>query len=40
MSQKQWVEIDVSQKCLEVYVRPTGKLFQVKNDEQGILPSK
>lgn len=36
MIQQQWVGIDVCQKWLDVCVRPTGKLFQVTNDEQGI----
>ena len=36
MEQQQWVGIDVCQKYLDVYVRPLGKLFQVKNDEDGI----
>jgi transposase len=37
MSEQQWVGIDVCQKYLDVYVRPTGKLFQVTNDEVGII---
>ena len=28
--------IDVCQKYLDVYIRPSGKLFQVTNDEKGI----
>ena len=36
MSEKQWVGIDVCQKYLDVYIRPSSKLFQVKNDEIGI----
>ena len=36
MEQQQWVGIDVCQKYLDVYVRPEEKLFQVKNDEDGI----
>ncbi|MCC0179199.1 IS110 family transposase [Waterburya agarophytonicola K14] len=36
MSKKQWVGIDVCQKNLDVYVRPSSKLFQVTNDEIGI----
>lgn len=36
MSAKQWVGIDVCQKYLDVYIRPSGKLFQVTNDEAGI----
>ncbi len=36
MEQQQWVGIDVCQKYLDVYVRPVEKLFQVKNDEDGI----
>jgi transposase len=31
-----WVGIDVCQKYLDVYIRPSGKLFQVTNDEVGI----
>ncbi len=37
MMEQQWVGIDVCKKCLDVYVRPTGKLFQVKNDDAGII---
>ncbi|MGL5794108.1 MAG: IS110 family transposase [Waterburya sp.] len=37
MSEKQWVGIDVCQKYLDVYIRPLEKLFQVTNDEVGIL---
>ena len=36
MSDKQWVGIDVCQKNLDVYIRPSSKLFQVRNDEIGI----
>lgn len=36
MNEKQWVGIDVCQKCLDVYIRPSDKLFQVANDEVGI----
>ena len=36
MSEKQWVGIDVCQKYLDVYIRPSGKLFQVTNDRVGI----
>lgn len=36
MSKKQWVGIDVCQKYLDVYVRPSEKLFQLTNDEVGI----
>ena len=36
MSEKQWVGIDVCQKYLDVYVRPSSQLFQVTNDEVGI----
>jgi transposase len=36
MSEKQWVGIDVCQKSLDVYIRPSEKLFQVTNDEVGI----
>ena len=36
MSEKQWVGIDVCQKSLDVYIRPSSKLFQVTNDEVGI----
>ena len=31
-----WVGIDVCQKFLDVYVRPTGELFQCSNDQTGI----
>ena len=34
--EKQWVGIDVCQKSLDVYIRPSSKLFQVTNDEVGI----
>jgi transposase len=34
--EKQWVGIDVCQKYLDVYIRPSSKLFQVTNDEVGI----
>ena len=36
MEQQQWVGIDVCQKYLDVYIRPSAKLFQVTNDEFGI----
>ena len=36
MSEKQWVGIDVCQKYLDVYLRPSNKLFQVTNNEVGI----
>ena len=36
MSEKQWVGIDVCQKSLDVYIRPSSKLFQVTNDRVGI----
>ena len=36
MGEKQWVGIDVCQKYLDVYVRPSSQLFQVTNDEVGI----
>jgi len=36
MSEKQWVGIDVCQKSLDVYIRPSSKLSQVTNDEVGI----
>lgn len=36
MSEKQWVGIDVCQKYLDVYIRPSEKLFQVTNNEVGI----
>jgi transposase len=36
MSKQQWVGIDVCQKYLDVYIRPSDKLFQVTNDEVGI----
>ena len=36
MSEKQWVGIDVCQKSLDVYIRPSQKLFQVTNNEIGI----
>jgi transposase len=36
MSEKQWVGIDVCQKYLDVYVRPSSRLFQITNDEVGI----
>lgn len=34
--EQQWVGIDVCQKYLDVYVRPSAKLFQLTNDEFGI----
>lgn len=34
--EQQWVGIDVCQKYLDVYIRPSGKLFQLTNDEFGI----
>ena len=37
MSEPQWVGIDVCQKYLDVYIRPSSKLFQVSNDEVGII---
>ena len=36
MIEQQWVGIDVCQKSLDVYIRPSSKLFQVSNDEVGI----
>ena len=36
MNEKQWVGIDVCQKNLDVYIRPSSQLFQVTNDEVGI----
>ena len=36
MSKKQWIGIDVCQKNLDVYIRPSSQLFQVTNDEVGI----
>jgi transposase len=36
MREKQWVGIDVCQKSLDVYLRPSSKLFQVTNDQVGI----
>ena len=35
-NEKQWVGIDVCQKSLDVYIRPSEKLFQVTNNEIGI----
>lgn len=37
MDEKQWVGIDVCQKYLDVYIRPLEELFQVTNDEVGII---
>lgn len=34
--QLQWVGIDVSKASLDVYLRPSGKQFQVKNQTTGI----
>ena len=34
--EQQWVGIDVCQKYLDVYIRPSGKLFQLTNNEFGI----
>ena len=36
MSEKQWVGIDVCQKYLDVYIRPSGKFFQETNNKVGI----
>ena len=36
MNEKQWVGIDVCQKNLDVYIRPSSQLFQVTNDKVGI----
>ena len=36
MNKKQWVGIDVCQKYLDIYIRPSGKLFQETNDWAGI----
>lgn len=36
MGEQQWVGIDVCQKSLDVYIRPSQKLFQVTNNEIGI----
>ena len=36
MSKEQWVGIDVCYRSLDVYIRPSGKFFQVTNDEVGI----
>ena len=35
-NEKQWVGIDVCQKSLDVYIRPSEKSFQVTNNEIGI----
>ena len=37
MDQQQWVGIDVCQKSLDVYVRPSSKIFQLENNERGIV---
>jgi transposase len=34
--EQQWVGIDVCQKYLDVYIRPSAKLFQLTDDEFGI----
>jgi transposase len=34
--QPQWVGIDVSKANLDVYLRPSAKQFQVKNQDSGI----
>ena len=31
-----WVGIDVSKRCLDVAVRPTGETFSMDNDDTGI----
>jgi transposase len=31
-----WVGIDVSKRCLDVAVRPTGESFSIDNDDTGI----
>ena len=36
MNEKQWVEIDVCQKYLDVYVCPSSQVFQVTNNEVSI----
>lgn len=36
MKEQQWVGIDVCQKYLDIYIRPSGKLFQVTNEASGI----
>lgn len=36
MDEQQWVGIDVCQKSLDVYVRPSSKIFQLENNEIGI----
>ncbi|HEY9860306.1 MAG TPA: transposase [Candidatus Obscuribacterales bacterium] len=35
--QSQWVGIDVSKASLDVYLRPSGKQFQVSNQTSGIV---
>jgi transposase len=35
--QSQWVGIDVSKANLDVYLRPSGQQFQVKNQASGII---
>lgn len=34
---QQWIGIDVSKRCLDVYIRPLGRAVQVANSELGLV---
>jgi transposase len=35
--EQQWIGIDVSKRCLDVYIRPLGRVLQVANSELGLV---
>jgi hypothetical protein len=35
---EQWVGIDICKNSLDVYIRPSAIVIQVKNNEAGITP--
>lgn len=35
--EQQWIGIDVSKRCLDVYIRPLGRALQVANSELGLV---
>jgi transposase len=34
---RQWIGIDVSKRCLDVYIRPLGRAVQVANSKLGLI---
>ncbi|WOD38455.1 IS110 family transposase [Nodosilinea sp. E11] len=37
LEDRQWIGIDVSKRCLDVYIRPLGRTLQVANSELGLV---